>query len=129
MSKLVTSEGEILVPGIKELVAPLTDEERKRYDVINFSVKVGDDLIPQLDADDQDIDDAVGASVALSDDKATTVSLAGDSTDSSSWAACATPACLSTVSRAPSVCLLLILLLTSAAPGCKTVIPAAVHGR
>lgn len=41
MSKLVTSEGEILVPGIKELVAPLTDEERKRYDLINFTVKVG----------------------------------------------------------------------------------------
>jgi Cys-Gly metallodipeptidase DUG1 len=41
VSKLVTSEGEILVPGIKELVAPLTDEERKRYDLINFTVKVG----------------------------------------------------------------------------------------
>lgn len=27
-SKLVTSSGEILVPGIKELVAPLTEEER-----------------------------------------------------------------------------------------------------
>lgn len=73
MSKLVTSEGEILVPGIKELVAPLTDEERKRYDVINFSVKVRDTSYHSI-ADSQDIDDAVGASVALSDDKATTVS-------------------------------------------------------
>jgi Cys-Gly metallodipeptidase DUG1 len=28
MSKLVTPQGHILVPGISELVAPLTDEER-----------------------------------------------------------------------------------------------------
>lgn len=28
LSKLVGPSGEILVPGIKELVAPLTDEER-----------------------------------------------------------------------------------------------------
>nr|BAK07062.1 predicted protein [Hordeum vulgare subsp. vulgare] len=93
MSKLVTSEGEILVPGIKELVAPLTDEERKRYDVINFSVK--------------DIDDAVGASVALSDDKATT---------------------LMGRMRYPSLSLHGIEGAFSA-PGCKTVIPAAVHGK
>lgn len=30
-SKLVTPTGEILIPGIKELVAPLTDEERWVY--------------------------------------------------------------------------------------------------
>jgi Cys-Gly metallodipeptidase DUG1 len=28
MSKLVTSQGKILVPGVNELVAPVTDEER-----------------------------------------------------------------------------------------------------
>jgi Cys-Gly metallodipeptidase DUG1 len=28
MSKLVTSKGKILVPGVNELVAPVTDEER-----------------------------------------------------------------------------------------------------
>lgn len=38
MSQLVTSHGEILVPGIKELVAPLTGEEAKRYEAMDFSV-------------------------------------------------------------------------------------------
>ncbi|CAO1631404.1 unnamed protein product [Sympodiomycopsis kandeliae] len=37
MSKLVTPTGEILIPGIKELVAPLTDEEFKRYEVMAFT--------------------------------------------------------------------------------------------
>lgn len=65
-SKLVTPSGEILVPGIKDLVAPLTPEERcvewhstamaearpsnrKRYEVMDFSV--------------QDIESAVGGKV------------------------------------------------------------------
>lgn len=39
-SKLVTPQGEILVPGIKDLVAPLTPEERKRYEVMEFSLSV-----------------------------------------------------------------------------------------
>ncbi len=33
VSKLVSPAGEIMVPGIAELVAPLTPEERKRYEV------------------------------------------------------------------------------------------------
>lgn len=37
-SKLVTPQGQILVPGVNELVAPLTDEERSRYETIDFSV-------------------------------------------------------------------------------------------
>lgn len=37
MSKLVTPTGEILIPGIKDLVAPLTDEEYKRYQVMDFT--------------------------------------------------------------------------------------------
>ena len=40
MSKLVTPKGDILVPGISELVAPLTDEERRRYEVLDYSVSV-----------------------------------------------------------------------------------------
>lgn len=57
MSKLVTPQGEILVPGIKDLVAPLTDEERKRYDVMDFSLK--------------DIEGATGSQTTVSSDKAT----------------------------------------------------------
>lgn len=38
-SKLVTPQGEILIPGIQEMVAPLTPEEDKLYDAINFDVK------------------------------------------------------------------------------------------
>ncbi|KAJ1022066.1 hypothetical protein NDA18_005300 [Ustilago nuda] len=57
MSKLVTAKGEILIPGIKELVAPLTDEERKRYDVMDFSL--------------DDIEGATGSKTTVSDDKAT----------------------------------------------------------
>lgn len=56
-SKLVTPEGEILIPGIKDHVAPLTPEEKKRYDVIDITVK--------------DFESAVGAPVTISQDKAT----------------------------------------------------------
>lgn len=61
MSKLVTTKGEILIPGIKELVAPLTDEERARYEDIHVEVS--------------DFEDAVGAKITIHDDKANTVSL------------------------------------------------------
>lgn len=37
MSKLTTAKGEILIPGIKDLVAPLTDDEKKRYDNMEVS--------------------------------------------------------------------------------------------
>ncbi|KAI5120388.1 hypothetical protein M0805_000168 [Coniferiporia weirii] len=57
MSKLVTPQGKILVPGVEDLVAPLTNEERKRYDVLDYSVA--------------DIEFSAGAAIALSDDKAT----------------------------------------------------------
>lgn len=39
MSQLVDSQGKILIPGIKEMVAPLTDEENKLYDAIDFSIE------------------------------------------------------------------------------------------
>ncbi|KDN51446.1 CNDP dipeptidase [Tilletiaria anomala UBC 951] len=55
MSKLVTPQGKILIPGINELVAPLTDEEKKRYDVMEFQIS--------------DIDEATGSQTAISDEK------------------------------------------------------------
>lgn len=38
-SKLVTPKGEILIPGIQEMVAPLTTAEDKLYDAINFDLE------------------------------------------------------------------------------------------
>ncbi len=38
MSKLVSTTGEILVPGLAEHVAPLLPEEEKLYDGITFSM-------------------------------------------------------------------------------------------
>ncbi|CAE6531214.1 unnamed protein product [Rhizoctonia solani] len=55
-SKLVTPQGKILIPGINELVDELTPEERARYERIDYSIA--------------DIDESVGASIAISDDKA-----------------------------------------------------------
>ncbi len=40
MSKLVTPAGKILVPGLNDLVAPLTKEERALYEKINFGIQV-----------------------------------------------------------------------------------------
>ncbi|CAD6193058.1 unnamed protein product [Caenorhabditis auriculariae] len=37
MSQLVDGKGKILVPGLQEMIAPLTDEERKRYKDIDFN--------------------------------------------------------------------------------------------
>lgn len=54
-SKLVTPQGEILIPGIKEMIAPLTDEERQRYASIDFSIK--------------DVEDATGKQNTISTDK------------------------------------------------------------
>lgn len=59
MSKLVTPQGEILIPGIKDLVAPLTDEERKRYDVMDFTL--------------DDINGATGSKSTISDEKQATL--------------------------------------------------------
>lgn len=60
MSKLVTVEGQILIPGVKEMIAPLTDDERKKFEAIHFEMA--------------DINSAVGSEVTLSDDIVTTVS-------------------------------------------------------
>lgn len=41
MSKLVTPAGEILVPGVKEMIAPMDDDEKKKFEAIKFEMKVG----------------------------------------------------------------------------------------
>lgn len=38
MAQLVTPAGEILIPGVKEMVAPLTKSEEKLYDDIHFDI-------------------------------------------------------------------------------------------
>lgn len=40
LSKLVTPLGEILVPGLSELIAPLGAGEKDRYDALDYSVSV-----------------------------------------------------------------------------------------
>ncbi|KZV87506.1 Zn-dependent exopeptidase [Exidia glandulosa HHB12029] len=57
MSKLVTSQGKILVPGVYKSVPPVTEDEKKLYDALHYSI--------------DDIDTAAGANIALSDDKVT----------------------------------------------------------
>ncbi|KAJ9097379.1 hypothetical protein QFC19_006849 [Naganishia cerealis] len=93
MSKLVSPEGKIMIPGLMDLVEPLTEEERQRYEAINATVK--------------DFDDAVGAAITFSDDKVQT---------------------LMGRMRYPSLSLHGIEGAFYGA-GCKTVIPAAVHGK
>ncbi|PIL29256.1 hypothetical protein GSI_09306 [Ganoderma sinense ZZ0214-1] len=57
MGTLVAPDGTILISGIDELVPPLTPEESEIYENIDYSV--------------QDVDEAAGAPIALSDDKVT----------------------------------------------------------
>jgi len=57
MSRLVTPQGDILIPGIQELVAPLGPGEKDRYDVLDYSIA--------------DVEHSAGASIALSNDKST----------------------------------------------------------
>ncbi|EGD94496.1 glutamate carboxypeptidase [Trichophyton tonsurans CBS 112818] len=38
LSKLVDCQGNILIPGIKELIAPVTDDEQSLYDAITYSM-------------------------------------------------------------------------------------------
>lgn len=92
-SKLVTPQGEILIPGLKELVAPLTEEEKKLFEVLDYSVA--------------DVEASAGGKVALSDDKTTV---------------------LMGRMRYPSLSIHGVEGAFSA-PGAKTVIPAAVHGK
>ncbi|WRT66362.1 uncharacterized protein IL334_003317 [Kwoniella shivajii] len=59
MSKLVTPAGEILIPGIKEMIAPLTDDEKAKFEAIHFQM--------------EDIHNAVGGDVTLSNDTVKTL--------------------------------------------------------
>jgi len=57
MSRLVDHQGKILIPGVNELVAPLTEDEKGRYHTLDYAVS--------------DIEHSAGAKVAISDDKTT----------------------------------------------------------
>jgi Cys-Gly metallodipeptidase DUG1 len=46
VSKLVTPEGQILVPGIKEMIAPVTDDEQKKFEAIHFNMTVSCIIFP-----------------------------------------------------------------------------------
>ena len=94
-SKLVTPQGEILVPGIKDLVAPLTPEERKRYEVMEFSLSVRP--LYNLSAL-ADIGDGSHRTLKVQPNQR----LAFQKTkQKSSWLACATHRSPSTESRTP----------------------------
>ncbi|KAH8829093.1 hypothetical protein DL96DRAFT_1028026 [Flagelloscypha sp. PMI_526] len=55
MSKLVDSQGNILVPGVEDLVPPPTAEELKLFESLDYGI--------------QDVEDAAGGPIALSSDK------------------------------------------------------------
>ncbi|KAF7440176.1 hypothetical protein PC9H_000520 [Pleurotus ostreatus] len=55
MGQLVSPTGKILIPGVDEMVPPPTEEEKAIYSGLDYSI--------------QDIQDAAGAAIALSDDK------------------------------------------------------------
>ncbi|KAI0672469.1 CNDP dipeptidase [Trametes maxima] len=59
MGKLVAPNGAILIPGVDDMVPPPDAEERAIYEAMDYSIA--------------DVDEAVGAPVTLSDDKATTL--------------------------------------------------------
>lgn len=61
VSKLVTPDGQILVTGVKDLIAPITDDERAKFEAIHFQMG--------------DIHAAVGGEVTISDDTVKTVSM------------------------------------------------------
>lgn len=57
LSKLVTPHGKILVPGVNELVAPLTESERKLYERLDYGV--------------EDVEDVAGGKIAVASVKET----------------------------------------------------------
>ncbi|CAD6572420.1 MAG: hypothetical protein TREMPRED_000544 [Tremellales sp. Tagirdzhanova-0007] len=59
MSKLVSPKGEILIPGVKELVAPVTNDERQKFEAIHFQMK--------------DMHDATGSDGTFTNDTVTTL--------------------------------------------------------
>jgi Cys-Gly metallodipeptidase DUG1 len=59
VSKLVSPEGKILIPGVNDLIAPVTDDERKKFEDIHFKIT--------------DIQGAIGGDQTLSDDPVATL--------------------------------------------------------
>ncbi|GMK54346.1 hypothetical protein CspeluHIS016_0109320 [Cutaneotrichosporon spelunceum] len=59
MSKLVSPSGEILIPGVKELIAPVTQDEQEKFEKIHFQMS--------------DIQGAVGGDQTLTDDTVVTL--------------------------------------------------------
>ncbi|KAI0768251.1 CNDP dipeptidase [Trametes elegans] len=93
MGKLVAPDGTILIPGVDDMVPSADAEERQLYEKLDYSLK--------------DVQEAVGASTTVSDDKATV---------------------LMGRMRMPSLSLHGIEGAFSGA-GAKTVIPASVSGK
>ncbi|CCM05748.1 uncharacterized protein FIBRA_07980 [Fibroporia radiculosa] len=57
MSKLVAPDGTILVPGVDDMVSAASAEEKSIYDALDYDIK--------------DVEEAAGARIAISSDKAT----------------------------------------------------------
>ncbi|KII91485.1 hypothetical protein PLICRDRAFT_38246 [Plicaturopsis crispa FD-325 SS-3] len=57
LSKLVAPDGSILIPGVDDMVHAASEEEKKIYDSLDYSIA--------------DIEESAGSKTALSDDKAT----------------------------------------------------------
>lgn len=55
LSKLVDSKGNILIPGVDDMVTPALDDERAIYEKLDYSI--------------EDIEAAAGGKIALSDNK------------------------------------------------------------
>ncbi|KAF8645662.1 hypothetical protein AX16_007658 [Volvariella volvacea WC 439] len=55
LGKLVDNKGNILIPGVEDMVAAATEEEKQIYERLDYSVA--------------DVEESVGAPIALSDDK------------------------------------------------------------
>jgi Cys-Gly metallodipeptidase DUG1 len=59
VSKLVSPEGKILIPGVNDLIAPLTEDEKKKFQDIHFKI--------------EDIQGAIGGDQTLTSDPVKTL--------------------------------------------------------
>ncbi|KPI44423.1 Cys-Gly metallodipeptidase dug1 [Cyphellophora attinorum] len=59
MSKLVDNKGKILIPGINEMVAPLTDDEKELYDPIAYTM--------------DNLHESLGSQTTITEDKVSTL--------------------------------------------------------
>jgi Cys-Gly metallodipeptidase DUG1 len=132
VSKLVSPTGEILIPGVKEQIAPVTEDERKKFEAIHFEMK--------------DIHGAVGGDQTISEDTVTTLMgrmserdcerflrhyhavLIGPGNPSLSLHGIEGAFCTCHLDTLIRLASWLLADDTTAAPGSKTVIPASVKG-